>query len=122
MILRTGGGHHHRARSLRGGDVFGGTGDGGQLIAINHAIKQSSNQAIINQQSAISNQQSAISNQARKCFYHRGTRENDQVHGVGKDFGASRKKVGQTSREAQPLAYSVDSIVLPCSSVIKTLA
>jgi hypothetical protein len=65
MILRTGGGHHHRARSLRGGDVFGGTGDGGQLIAINHAIKQSSNHqsAISNQQSAISNQQSAISNQ-----------------------------------------------------------
>jgi hypothetical protein len=27
-----------------------------------------------------------------------------------------------TSREAQPLAYSVDSIVLPCSSVIKTLS
>src|SRR5271156_5700545 len=27
----------------------------------------------------------------------------------------------RTSREAQPLAYSVDSIVLPCSSVIKTL-
>jgi hypothetical protein len=28
----------------------------------------------------------------------------------------------QTSREAQPLAYSVDSIVLPCSSMIKTLS
>jgi hypothetical protein len=89
-------------------------------VSSSRSITQSSNQAI--KQSAISNQQSAISNQARKCFYHRGTRENDQVHGVGKDFGASRKKVGQTSREAQPLAYSVDSIVLPCSSVIKTLA
>jgi hypothetical protein len=36
-------------------------------------------------------------------------------------FWRFAQEFGQTSREAQPLAYSVDSIFLPCSSVIKTL-
>jgi hypothetical protein len=37
-------------------------------------------------------------------------------------FWRFAQEFDQTSREAQPLAYSVDSIVLPCSFVIKTLA
>ena len=37
-------------------------------------------------------------------------------------FWRFAQEFGQASREAQPLAYSVDSIVLPCSSVIKTLS
>ena len=34
-------------------------------------------------------------------------------------FWRFAQEFAHTSREAQPLAYSVDSILLPCSSVIK---
>src|SRR5271166_2696766 len=100
MTLGTAGGHGHHARSFRGGEVFGCAGDGGRCTA----IKQSNNQTI---------------KQSSKYFYHRGTRgtiECTEKHG----FWRFAQAFNQTSREAQPLAYSVDSNVLPFSSGIKT--
>jgi len=47
---------------------------------------------------------SRSSNQARKCFYHRGTRKNDRVHRVGKEFGASRKNLIKPSRAMKAMA------------------
>jgi hypothetical protein len=91
------GGHRHHARSFRGGEVLGCAGDGGQLTAINQAIKQAS--------VFLTEEQGRTIEHTEKQGYWRFAQESDQ-----------------TPREAQPLAYSVDSIVLPCSSVIKTLA
>jgi hypothetical protein len=102
MTLRTGGGHRRHASSLREGDVLGRTGDAGQLTAINRssnqAIKQSSNQASI----FITEEQG----RTIECTERQG-------------FWRFAQEFGQTSREAQQLVYSVDSIVLPCSSVLK---
>jgi hypothetical protein len=78
-------------------EIFGCAGDGGQVIT----IKQSSNQT-------------------RKFLTQRNKGERLSAR-RSKDFGASRKKVDQTPREAQQLAYSVDSIVLPSFSVLKNL-
>jgi hypothetical protein len=103
--LRMRGGHRHHARSFRGGEVLGCAGDGRQLTAINQAIKQSSNQAIKQASVFLTEEQGRTIEHTEKQGYWRFAQESDQ-----------------TPREAQPLAYSVDSIVLPCSSVIKTLA
>jgi hypothetical protein len=65
------------------------------------SIKQSSNQASV----FLTEEQGRTIEHTEKQGYWRFAQESDQ-----------------TPREAQPLAYSVDSIVLPCSSVIKTLA
>jgi hypothetical protein len=59
------------------------------------------------------------SKEARKCLYHRGTRKNDRVHRVGKWLRFAQCLVGLL-REAPKSLFSVHSIVLPCSSVIKT--
>src|SRR5271166_2633802 len=49
MTLRTGRGHRHHARSFQAGEVFGGAGRGGHLIAVNQAIKQSSKKVFSSQ-------------------------------------------------------------------------
>src|SRR5271157_4431622 len=59
------------------------------------------------------------SDQESKCFYHRGTRKDDRVHGEGID--ALRATADGPARSAESLAFSVNSVVLPCSSVLKTL-
>jgi hypothetical protein len=69
------------------------------------SIKQSSNQAIKQASVFLTEEQGRTIEHTEKQGYWRFAQESDQ-----------------TPREAQPLAYSVDSIVLPCSSVIKTLA
>jgi len=97
MTLRMGGGHRHNARSFRGGEVFGYAGDGGQPTAIEQSSKQES--------VFITEEQGRTTECTEKQRFWRFAQEFDQ-----------------TSREAQPLSYSVDSIVLPCSSVIKTLS
>src|SRR5580698_1304079 len=94
MTLRTGGGHRHHARSFRGGEVFGCAGGGGQLAPVNQAIKQESVFLTEEQGRTI------------ECTERQG-------------FWRFAQEFGQTSREAQQLVYSVDSIVLPCSSVLK---
>jgi hypothetical protein len=95
-FLMPGAGHRHHARSFRGEEVFGCAGDGGQLTAINQAIKQES--------VFITEEQGRTIEHTEKQGFRRFAQEFDQ-----------------TSREAQQLAYSVDSIVLPCFSVIETL-
>jgi hypothetical protein len=105
MTLRTGGGYRHYALSFRGAEVFGCAGDGGQFTAINQSINQTSNQAIKKAGVFLTEEQGRTIECTEKQGFWRFAQEFDQ-----------------TSREAQPLAYSVDSIVLPCSSVIKTLS
>jgi hypothetical protein len=68
-------------------------------------IKQSSNQAIKQESVFLTEEQG----RTIECTERQG-------------FWRFAQEFGQASREAQPLACSVDSIVLPCSSVIKTLA
>jgi hypothetical protein len=60
------------------------------------------------------------SNQVRRCFL---TEEQGRTIECTERQGFWRfaQEFDQPSREAQPLAYSVDSIVLPCFSVRKTL-
>jgi hypothetical protein len=95
MTLRTDGGARHHTRSFWGGEAFGYAGDGGQPIASNQAIKQ---EGVF-----ITEEQGRTIERTKKQRFWRFAHDSDQ-----------------TPREAQQLAYSVDSIFLPCSSVIET--
>src|SRR5580658_11386882 len=104
MTLRKGGGHRHRARSFRGGEVFRLCGRRGSAHR-DQSNKQSSEQASKQESVFITEEQGRMI----ECTESQG-------------FWRFAQEFGQISREAQPLACSVDSIVLPCSSVIKTLS
>jgi hypothetical protein len=67
------------------------------------SIKQSSNQAIKQEGVFITEEQGRTIERTKKQRFWRFAHDSDQ-----------------TPREAQQLAYSVDSIFLPCSSVIET--
>jgi hypothetical protein len=96
MALRTGGSRRHHTRSFRGGEVFGCAGYGRQPTAIKQSIKQEG--VFITEEQG----------RTIECTEKQGFRR------FAQDFD-------KPSREAQQLTYSVDSIFLPCPSVIKTL-
>jgi hypothetical protein len=96
-----GGGHRHRTLSLLYSNISGYTGARPQLTAINQAIKQA-----IKQESVFNTEEKG---RTTECTERQG-------------FWRFAQAFSQPSREAQPLAYSVDSVVLPSSSVLKTLA
>jgi hypothetical protein len=102
MTLRMGGGYRHHARSFRGWEVFGCTGERGsdyrdQAVtqSRSHAVTQSRSHAVTQSRSHAVKQSSsqAVKQSSKKAFLSQRNKGEQSSARRSKDFSASRKNL-----------------------------